>query len=49
MTFVDSSCLGRFLDSLNYTLFDGANAKKVHRREEPASDTLLWSVLAALK
>lgn len=30
MTFVDSSCLGRFLDCLNYALFDGQMLKKVH-------------------
>lgn len=28
MTFVDSSCLGRFLDSLTYTLFDGQTLKR---------------------
>lgn len=50
MTFVDSSCLWRFLDSLNYTLFDGKNAKKVHRAKceqgrtphQTPSSRLLW-------
>lgn len=46
MTFVDSSCLGRFLDSLNYTL---SIAKKVHsagcEQKNPAqtpSSGLFW-------